>query len=305
MDKQNTQQVSIWGSFESLLREAEQDFFKHNYTEALKKWREYSKIMGTSIWYKITDDLTDHIKKVDSMTMKNSNQYFELWLQLRNNIKHNNIGHYVYNLMEKLYAKDFLDSKSTLSFDLATGIFCFIENRIDNAKTNLEFVLNQQPDNLLARIYLSKCFFIEKDETNGVAYLSQALFLASDDILIDDIIPEKIRNLYGRLKITYGRSGIGIWLLPFEVWYRNWLILQEDINFFRIMQQKERNERILQVKYYLSEKYRHFIHCLFMAEYVRQFLAKEKGIIWEQESYMDKLDSSLFQRYRKKRKPIE
>jgi hypothetical protein len=71
------------------------------------------------------------------------------------------------------------------------------------------------------------------------------------------------------------------------------------------MQQKERSERILQVKYYVSEKYRHFIRCLFIAEYVRQFLQNEKGIIWEQEAYMEKLDNILFERYRKKRKSIE
>jgi len=100
------------------------------FDEAIKKWQEYAKITGAANWYKITDDLIDLIKKVELMTISNSNQYYELWLQLRNNIKHNNIGHYVYNIMEKLYAKDFLNSKSTLSFDLATGIFCFIENRI-------------------------------------------------------------------------------------------------------------------------------------------------------------------------------
>ena len=111
----------------------------------------------------------------------------------------------------------------------------------------METVLNQSQeleDNLLARIYLSKCYFFRDDETKGMSYLSQALVLASDDLLMDDIVPERIRNLCGRLNVMYGKSGIGIWLLPFELWYRNWLVLQEDKNFFRIMQQKERNERI-------------------------------------------------------------
>ena len=48
--------------------------------------------------------------------------------------------------------------------------------------------------------------------------------------------------------------------------------------------------------------YGNFVRIL--AEYVREFLPKEKGIIWEQEAYMEKLDANLFQRYRKKRKPI-
>jgi hypothetical protein len=304
MNQQNMQQLSIWGSFESLLSEAERDFFNHHFEVAIKKWQEYARITGVAAWNKISNDLINLIRTFETIPGSNSDKYFELWLQLRNRIKQNNIGYYVYNIMEKLYAQDFFNTKSTLSFDLATGIFCFIENRIDNALTNLEYVLNQQPDNLLARIYLSKCYFIQKDENKGISYLSQALFLASDNLLVDDIIPEKIRNLYGRLSILYGKSGIGIWLLPFESWYRNWLIIQEDKNFFRVMQHKERNERILQVKYFLSEKYKHFIHCLFMAEYARQFLPKEKGIIWEQEAYMEKLDAAIFQRYRKKRKPL-
>ena len=268
MDKQNEQQVSIWSSFGTLIQEAEREFYNQNFDDAINNWQEYARITGASKWNKITDDLSKFIKDYQSITKSNPEQYFDQWLQLRNNIKNNNIGHYVYNLMEKLYAKNFLNSKPTLSFDLATGVFCFIENRIDNAKANLDAVLNKEPDSFLARIYLSKCYFIEQDETKGISYLSQALFLVSNDMLIDDIFSEKIRNLYGRLKISYGKSGIGLWILPFEVWYRNWLILHEDENFFRVMQQKERNERILQVKYYLSEKYRHFIHCLFNKPYI-------------------------------------
>ena len=88
---------------------------------------------------------------------------------------------------------------------------------------------------------------------------------------------------------------------PFEAWFRNWIVLLEDNEFFQVMQQKERSERILQVKYYTSEKYRHFVRCLYIAEYVREFLPKEKGIIWEQEAYMEKLDANLFQRYRNPR----
>ena len=120
----------------------------------------------------------------------------------------------------------------------------------------------------------------------------------------EDIGSSQIRNLYGKLKSVHGKGEVGPWMVPFEAWFRNWLVWLEDITFFQGMQQKERNERILQVKYYASEKYRHFVRCLFVAEYVRQFLPKEKGIIWEQEAYMEKLDAHLFERYRRKRKPI-
>jgi hypothetical protein len=187
---------------------------------------------------------------------------------------------------------------------LATGVFCYIEKRYDKSKENLSVVLNQQADNLLARIFLSKCCFAKGEEDQGTGYLSQALFLGGNEILVDDVGSTPIRNLYGRLKSLHGKGETGVWLVPFEAWHRNWLVWIEDITFFQIMQQKERNERILQVKYYTSEKYRHFIRCLFLAEYVRQFLPKEKGIIWEQEAYMEKLDQTLFNRYRKRRQPI-
>ena len=162
----------------------------------------------------------------------------------------------------------------------------------------------KEPDNLLARIFLSKCYFIDQKEDKGMAYLSQVVFLGGNEILEEDIGAPQIRNLYGRLRSIHGKGEVGVWLVPFEAWYRNWLVWSEDTPFFQVMQQKERNERILQVKYYASEKYRHFVRCLYIAEYVRQFLSREKGIIWEQEAYMEKLDANLFQRYRKKRKPI-
>jgi hypothetical protein len=138
----------------------------------------------------------------------------------------------------------------------------------------------------------------------STAYISQSVFLPDKYFLISDIQNERIRNLYFRLIALHGKSEVSLWLTPFELWHRNWLIWIEDMPFFRVIQQKERNERILQVKYYSAEKYRHFTRCLYIAEYVRKFLPKERGIIWEQEAYMEKLDSSLFERYRKKRKPI-
>jgi len=298
------QQFSIWSTFENTLKEAEHHFFEYNFEQALKHWQVYAEITGENRWRHAFYDLKQLLAEYSLAKLKDPQQYFEHWLHLRRRLHVNQISPYAFELMERLYAKVFLTSKQTVSFDLATGIFCFVENRIDKAIDNLNVVTNQQPDNLLARIYLSKCFYKNNEEEQGKAYLTQTLFLGGNEVLADDIGSLEIKNLHGRLKSLHGKGEAGLWLVPFEAWFRNWLIWKEETSFFQVMQQKERNERILQVKYYASEKYRHFVRCLYIAEYVRQYIAKEKGIIWEQEAYMEKLDTVLFQRYRKKRKPI-
>jgi hypothetical protein len=298
------QQFSIWSTFENTLKEAEHHFFEYNFEQALKCWQEYAEVTGENKWRHAFYDLKQLLNEYSTVKLKDPQHYFDQWLALRRRLHENQIGSYAFERMERLYARVYLASKSTVSFDLATGIFCFIEERIDKAIDNLNVVVHQQPDNLLARIFLNKCYYALKDEEKGIACLTQALFLGGDEILADDIGSIEIKNLHGRLKSLHGKGEAGLWLVPFEAWFRNWLLWKEDISFFQVMQQKERNERILQVKYYASEKYRHFVRCLYIAEYVRQFIAKEKGFIWEQEAYMEKLDTSLFQRYRKKRKPL-
>ena len=297
-------QVSIWSSFEDLVGEAENKFFNHDYDGAVKKWQDYAQITGAPVWQQAANDLKGLISNFLSANIEDPQQLFQAWLTLRKQMSSNQVSSYAYHMMQRLFAKIFLASKQTVSFDIATGIFCFIEERYSNATENLTDVLRREPDNLLARIFLSKCYFIEQKENQGMAYLSQSVFLGGNEILGEDIGSPQIRNLYGRLRSIHGKGEVGVWLVPFEAWYRNWLVWNEDTPFFQVMQQKERNERILQVKYYASEKYRHFVRCLYIAEYVRQFLSREKGIIWEQEAYMEKLDANLFQRYRKKRKPI-
>jgi len=297
-------QVSIFASFDNLVGEAESTFFNHHYDNAIKKWQDYAQITGAPIWQQAANDIKRLITDYLSAQISEPQQLYESWLKLRKQMNENKLSSYAYNIMQRLFAKLFLSSKQTVSFDIATGIFCFIEERYDTAKENLTDVLNREPDNLLARIFLSKCYFILADEERGMATLSQTIFLGGNELLSEDIGALPIRNLYGRLRSIHGKGEVGVWLVPFEAWYRSWLVLVEDTPFFQVMQQKERNERILQVKYYASEKYRHFVRCLYIAEYVREFLPKEKGIIWEQEAYMEKLDANLFQRYRKKRKPI-
>ena len=301
---QKFEQVSIWSNFDHLLEEAEKHFFASDFEKALNYWNDYASITGTPTWAKTHSDLNQLINSFKSLNSDDPQNLFDEWLKLRLQLNEGKVNSYAFEMMSKLMAKNYLHKKQTVSYDLATGIFCFIEGKLDNAKANLKVAVNHQPASLLTRLFLSKIYFAENDEKKGSALLSQAMFLGGNEILSDDIVPEKIRNLYGRLKSLHGKGEIGVWLVPFEAWFRNWIVLLEDNEFFQVMQQKERSERILQVKYYTSEKYRHFVRCLFIAEYVRQYLPKERGIIWEQEAYMEKLDNQLFQRYRKKRKPV-
>ncbi len=295
-------QVSLWSSFDNLLSDAEKYFQEQDFDRAMELWREYASITGMPKWLKTVEEIRNLIREFSPSTQPEI--LFDRWLVLRTRLLRHEISIYSFELSERLYADLFLNSKQTVSYDLATGIFCFVAGRNENAIANLKEVILEKPDNLLARFYLSRCFYKAGEEETGLGYLTQTLFLGGNELFVEDIDVLRLRNLYSRLRALHGKGEVGVWLAPFEAWYRNWLKWQEDEPFFNIMQMKERNERILQVKYYTAEKYRHFIRCLYIAEYVRLFMKREKGIIWEQEAYMEKLDSSLFQRYRKKRRPI-
>ncbi len=176
-------QVSIWSSFDNLVEEAESTFFDHNYENAIKKWQDYAKITGAPIWQQAADDLKKMITEYLSAQISEPQQLFESWLKLRKQMNENKLSSYAYHIMQRLYAKIFLSSKQTVSFDIATGVFCFIEERYETAKENLTDVLNREPDNLLARIFLSKCHFILGEEDRGMATLSQTVFLGGNEIL--------------------------------------------------------------------------------------------------------------------------
>ncbi len=298
-------QVSLWSSFEEMIGEAETYFYDLDFPNALKIWKEYAKITGNSTWQQNSVQLQFMLDDYQQIDFSNPENIFDAWLKMRTFLRESKISNYSFDLMQKLYAATFLQTKLTVSFDLATGIFCYIDDKIDYAIENLTSTLNHKPDNLLARVFMSKCLFTVGKDEEALGYLTQAMFLGGNELIDNDVESEQINNLYARLKALHSQGDAGIWLVPFEAWYRNSIHIMEDLPFFQVMQKKERSERILQVKYYVSEKYRHFIRCLFIAEYVRKFLQKEKGIIWEQEAYMEKLDSILFERYRKKRKSIE
>jgi len=156
----------------------------------------------------------------------------------------------------------------------------------------------------MARIYLGYAYLELKDQRRAIITLSQNLYYAADMLESEDMYLSQFRLLFGRLHTQLGDRRAAAWLLTFESWYRNWLIIEEDERFFSLMRRREQNERILQVKYTAAERYRHFAHCLYIAEYCRQFDRSQKGLINEQENYMEKLDTLLYARYRKKRKPV-
>ena len=201
-------QVSIFASFDNLVEEAEGTFFDHHYEDAIKKWQDYAQITGAPSWQQAADDIKKMITDYLSAHISEPQQLFESWLKLRKQMNENKLSSYAYNIMQRLYAKIFLSSKQTVSFDIATGIFCFIEERYDKAKDNLTDVLIREPDNLLARIFLSKCYFILGDEDRGMASLSQTVFLGGNEILSEDIGAIPIRNLYGRLRSIHGKGEV-------------------------------------------------------------------------------------------------
>ena len=147
-------QVSIWSSFDNLIADAEEKFFNHDFDSAIKLWQDYAQITGAPIWQQAADDLRQIISDFLAIELKESQQYFKEWVNLRRKMNENKLSSYAYRMMQRLFAKIFLSSKQTVSFDIATGVFCFIDERYENAKENLTAVLNREPDNLLATNFL-------------------------------------------------------------------------------------------------------------------------------------------------------
>ena len=158
------EQVSLWSSFDQYIEKGEYAFLDNNFEEALSFWREYVRITGNSQWKNYCDEFENLLviyRKIDTSEPEN---YFNAWLEFRRLLYKNEIGSYPFNLMQRMLAKNFLDKKTVISFDLPTGIFCLIENKINLAKDNLQTVINHQPDNYLARMFYSRSFFAERNE---------------------------------------------------------------------------------------------------------------------------------------------
>jgi hypothetical protein len=297
--------TSLWDSFDSVLRKAEQQFYQLKFEPALQSWKEYYRITAKTEYRRIIEEIEknwdeDAIQSVSSLA-----QLFRLFSELRNRSVNNQISQYTYRLYLQLYLKIYesrFRPKDVLPHTLDSGVFEYLMNNLEDSVTILQSVVGKNVESVLGRIYLSFAHLARKEQREAITLLTKNMFLAADQLRDDDLLLSQFKMLLGRLYADSGNLDAALWLLVFESWYRNYLIIDEDDRFFRLMQQKESSERILQVKYYAQERYRHFARCLYIAEYSRQYLSIKKGLIQDQEKYMERLDAHLFSRYRRKRK---
>ena len=205
-------------------------------------------------------------------------------------------------LLVRIYEQNFRQNGPDKG--LEAGVFDYLSGNLDQAEEKLRAVLEKDVENIQARIYLGFTSLDKHDQKTAITYLSENLFLAANVLPEEALYLSQYKLLFGKLNSDRGNREEAAWLLTFESWYRGYLIFTENPRFFRVMQQKESNERIMQVKYYSYERYRHFVRCLFIADYTRHFQPRQHGLIHEQENYMLKLDRELFARYRKKRREL-
>ncbi|MBD3223604.1 MAG: hypothetical protein GF313_02675 [Caldithrix sp.] len=299
---------SLWDSFDHLLDEAETAFLAFDIITALEKWREYYRITAIKEYKRYIDEIEALWDETKFRNPTSCAYLFEVFLELREQFRKNMISVFSYKmylrLIQTIYKNQFKHQANENTM-LARGVFEYLNGDYNQSIEKLKMVLKeQQRDSLLARVYLSFCHF-KKDETKtAVIWLTQSLFLDAGQLKDDDLYLTQFKLLYSQLNSKYENPSVAAWMLTFEAWYRNWLLIEEDEPFFALMQKKESDERIMQVKYYAFERYRHFVRCLFIAEYARKFHKNKQGLIHEQEQYMERLDQRVFARYRKKRKPI-
>jgi hypothetical protein len=299
--------ATFWDSFEYLLQEAEVNFLNFNFEKAVEQWNQYFKVTAKVEYQKSIKEIINAWDEDIIMDAGSLSKLFEIMQKQSNQYKSKKISRYTYKLYQKLFVKIYQDKyqiKAKGEISIEAGAFEYLACSYDSAIEKLTKVIDKNFESITARVFLGFAYMAKKDKQSATAVLSQNLFLAANTIKEDELYISQFKLLLGRLYSKYANWDTAAWMLTFESWYRNWLILKEDERFLLVMQQKERNERIVQVKYYLSERYRHFVRCLYIAEYARLFLTKEKGLIVEQESYMEKLDPQLFDRYRKKRKDL-
>ncbi len=297
--------ATLWDNFERLLHDAEKQFLDFHFSEALDLWRNYYRITARVEYETIIREIAESWDEETYTQVPSLSRLFSLFMELRSKRLKNEIGAYTFtlykNLLIKIYREQFrFTAQNEMSVD--AGVFEYLSENYESAAAILQEIVQQNPEQLIARIFLGYAYEALKDHQSAITVLSQNLFLAADELQKDELYLSQFKMLAGRLHSQTGNWRETAWLLTFEAWYRNYLIIKEDLTFFRIMQQKENNERILQVKYYAYERYRHFVRSLFLADYTRLYDKKNRGFISEQEANMAKLDSRLFARYRKKRK---
>jgi hypothetical protein len=297
--------ATLWDSFDNLLIKAEESFLDFDIENALQQWEKYYSITAKQEYRTVIDEITQNWDKDTYINIPSLSRLYQIFIDLRGKISQKKISNFTFNLYKKLLLRIFqnqFSETSRLEVTLEAGVFEYLSGEYDLAVNKLERVLQKDAGQVHARIFLGAAYLAKHEQRQAVSALTKNLFLSADQLYEDDLYLSQFKLLFGRLFASAGNREEASWLLAFEAWYRNFLVIDEDNEFFLLIQRKESSERIIQVKYYNYERYRHFVRCLFMTEYFRLYLPKNKGSIIEQENYMARLDSNLFARYRRKRK---
>lgn len=300
--------VTLWDSFDNLLSSAESNFLNLDFDKALDDWRQYYKITARIEYQRILDEIERLLDRERLANLTTLNRLYNIFSEHREQYRSKKISHFTYHLYNRLFIKIYREkfqTENSKNISIEAGVFEYLSNRTHNAIHILTQVIEKRPDSVTGRIFLGHSFMALKDNRSAIEVLTQNLFLSPDELDKEDLYLSQFKLLSGRLHSKISDEHAAAWLLTFETWYRNWLIIKEDQKFFNLIKNKETNERILQVKYSQMERYRHFALCLFVADYTRHFNKKNSGLIIEQENYMQKLDAQLYSRFRNKRKSIE
>lgn len=297
--------ATLWDSFEDILKKAEDHFLNFRFEQAMEAWTNYYKITAKTEFQSFATEIATHWDAQLYQKIGSLSQLYFLFRELQTKSIHNKISQYTYDLYKRLLIRIYRDQfsgKVQNVSQLESGVFEYLSGNPSGAGAILQQILDNDTENVQARIYLGFSHLDLHEQKEAVELLTQNLFLAADEIPEEALYLSQFKLLYGKLFADSGNREEAAWLLTFESWYRSYLVFTKNDNFYRVLRQMESNERIVQVKYYSYERYRHFVRCLFLAEYVRNFHKEESGLIQEQEVYMQKLDRELFARYRKKRR---
>ncbi|MGD9897654.1 MAG: hypothetical protein AB7T22_00880 [Calditrichaceae bacterium] len=290
---------------EYLLKEAEELFLNFEYDDAFSKWRLYLNEGEDEELLKFVNEIIFSWEEESFLDIHDLSGLFEIWSRQRGRYRSERISKLTFALLERLLTKIYqkrFQEHAKKEYTITSGIFEYLSNDPDSAIPRLTRAVTDNSEDTLAKSYLGLAYYAKNDHRSAMIYLSQNLFLDAGNLAADDFFEPQIKLIYQDLFSIRKNKKISAWLTVFESWFKDLLIFRDEPHFFILMQQKERNERILQVKYYPHERYRHFIRCLFVAEYGRLFRRKETDLVLEQEHYMEKLDRQLFARYRQKRK---
>ncbi len=300
--------ATLFDVFDGIREEAEQAFFQHNFALALEKWQDYYKITAKVEYNLIIKEIKNLLQEIHPERTHSIFDLHKNYRYLRQRYSEKQIHPYTYRifvqLLTNLYQKQFsalLPEENILTH----GIFKFLLGQSEEALSLLKQLVESEAENVEARVFIGHIYAKMGKQKEAVSILTKNLFLAADQLYEEDLYFSQFKMLYGRLHSETGRKNVAMWLLAFEAWYRNYLIFEEDESFYKLMLKKEQNERIIRVKYTMAERYRHFVRCLYLTEYSRQFIKSNKGMINEMENYMEQLDGAHFIRYRRKRKPLK